>query len=146
VLDIPEVTELAAANLAGTELEDRIEFLSGDYLETNYGSNYDLVLFANVLHQETASRAADMVRRGTEALAPDGRVVVVDFAIDDAQCEHLLGTLFAVNMRSFGDTWPEPEICGWMSAAGLDEVQRTDLGPDRWIISGRKPRELRVRS
>ncbi len=77
--------------------------------------------------------------RGAEALAPDGRVVVVDFAIDDAQREHLLGTLFAVNMRSFGDTWTEPVIRGLMSVAGLVEVERTDLGTDRWIICGRKP-------
>ena len=132
------MTELAAADLAGAELGDRIDFLPGDYLETDYGSDYDLVLFANVLHQETGERAAEMVRRGAEALAPDGRVVVVDFAIDDAKREHLLGTLFAVNMRSFGDTWPERVIRNWMSAAGLDVVDRTDLGPDRWIISGRK--------
>ena len=146
VLDIPEVTELAAADLAGVELGDLIDFLPGDYLETDYGSDYDLVLFANVLHQESGERAAEMVRRGAEALAPDGRVVVVDFAIDDAQREHLLGTLFAVNMRSFGDTWPEPVIHGWMSAAGLREVERTNLGPDRWIISGRKPSGLGVKS
>ena len=138
VLDIPEVTELAAADLAGTELGDRIDFLPGDYLVTDYGSGFDVVLFANVLHQETADRAAAMVRCGAEALAPDGRVVVVDFAIDDAKREHLLGALFAVNMRSFGDTWPEPVIRGWMEAAGLDEVERTNLGPDRWVITGRK--------
>jgi len=138
VLDIPEVTELATADLAGGELGDRIDFLPGDYLETDYGSDYSLVLFANVLHQETVDRAAEMVRRGAEALAPGGRVVVVDFAIDDAKREHLLGTLFAVNMRSFGDTWPERVIRDWMSTAGLDEVERTDLGPDRWIISGRR--------
>ncbi len=141
VLDIPEVAELAAADLAGSELGDRIDFLPGDYLETDYGSDYDLVLFANVLHQETADRAAKMVRRGAEALAPDGRVVVVDFAIDDRQREHLLGTLFAVNMRSFGDTWTEPTIRGWMEAAGLDEVERTELGPDCGIIRGRQVKE-----
>ncbi len=139
VLDIPEVAERAAADLVDTEFEDRIEYLPGDYLATDYGSDYDLVLFANVLHQETGKRAAEMVRLGAEALAPDGRVVVVDFAIDDAQRDHLLGALFAVNMRSFGDTWTEPHIRGWMEAAGLDEVERINLGPDRWIISGRKP-------
>lgn len=140
VLDIPEVAERARADLAGTELETRIHFLAGDYLATDYGSDYDLVLFANVLHQETAVRAAEMVRLGAEALAPGGRVVVVDFAIDDKRNKHLLGALFAINMRSFGDTWTEPTIRGWMEAAGLRDIERTDLGPDRWIISGRKTR------
>jgi len=139
VLDRPEVVEQARAELSNTELEHVIDFLPGDYLATDYGTGYDLVLFANVLHQETADRAAKMVERGAGSLAPGGRAVVIDFAIDDGQREHLLGTLFAVNMRSFGDTWPEPMIAGWMEAACLEEIERTDLGPDRWIICGRKP-------
>jgi hypothetical protein len=139
VLDRPEVVERARIEMAGSKLEHAIEFQPGDYLETDYGSGYDLVLFANVLHQETSDRAAEMVRLGAAALAPGGRVVVVDFAIDDDQREHVLGTLFAINMRSFGNTWNEPTIRGWMTSAGLDEIDRTDLGPDRWIITGRKP-------
>jgi len=138
VLDIPEVAERAGADIAGTEFEARIGFLPGDYLAADYGSGFDIVLFANVLHQETAQRAAEMVRRGAAALAPGGRAVVVDFAIDDERRQHLIGALFAINMRSFGDTWPEPTIRRWMESAGLGEIDRTDLGPDRWIISGRK--------
>jgi 2-polyprenyl-3-methyl-5-hydroxy-6-metoxy-1,4-benzoquinol methylase len=138
VLERPEVVERARDELVGTNFEDTIDFLPGDYLESDYGMNYDLVLFANVLHQETADRAAEMVRLGAAALAPRGRVTVVDFAIDDERRQHLLGTLFAINMRSFGDTWTEPTIRGWMEAAGLGEIERRDLGPDRWIISGWK--------
>lgn len=136
VLDIPEVARQATSDLVGGEFEDRIMYLPGDYLETDFGRDWDLVLFANVLHQETAEGAAELVRRAAEALAPGGRVVVVDFAIDDEGREHLLGVLFAVNMRSFGDTWSEPTLRGWMEAAGLENVERTDLGPDRWMISG----------
>ncbi|MFV2073073.1 MAG: methyltransferase [Thermoanaerobaculales bacterium] len=138
VLDTPEVAELAVAELAGGPFADRIDFLPGDYLSTNYGAGYDLALFANVLHQEPAENAAEMVRRGAAALAPGGRVVVVDFVIDDEQREHVFGALFAINMRSFGDTWPEPTIRGWMEAAGLGEISRSDIDRDRWIIQGRK--------
>jgi len=138
VLDRPEVVERASDDLAGTEFEERIDFLSGDYLATDYGEGYNLVLVANVLHQETVDRAAEIVRRGAAALALGGRMIVVDFAIDDERRQHLLGALFAINMRSFGDTWPEPVIRGWMDAAGMGDIERTNLGPDRWIISGRK--------
>lgn len=139
VLDRPQVVERAHAELAGTEFEDRITFLPGDYLTTEYGAGYDLVLLANILHQETADRARELVGRAAAALAPEGRVTVVDFAIDDERRQHLLGALFAINMRSFGDTWTESDIRGWMADAGLDEIERINLGPDRWIISGRKP-------
>jgi len=138
VLDRREVVEKARTEFAGTEFEERIDFLPGDYLAADYGVGYDLVLFANILHQETADRAQELVRRGAAALAPEGRVTVVDFAIDDEQRQHLLGALFAINMRSFGDTWTEADIRGWMAQAGLAEAERFNLGPDRWIISGRK--------
>jgi len=139
VLDRPEVVERASDDLAGTEFEERIAFLPGDYLATDYGEGYDLVLVANVLHQEKADRAAEIVRRGAAALAPGGRMTVVDFAIDDEQRQHLLGALFAINMRSFGDTWTEPVIRGWMETANLEEIETVDLGPDRWVITGWKP-------
>ena len=139
VLDRPEVVERAREELVGTKFEDRITFLPGNYLTTDYGAGYDLVLLANILHQETADRAKELVARGAAALAPEGRVTVVDFAIDDEQRQHLLGALFAINMRSFGNTWTEVDIRGWMAYAGLDEGERINLGPDRWIISGRKP-------
>jgi hypothetical protein len=141
VLDRPEVVERGRAELNGSEYQDSIDFLPGNYLETDYGTGYDLVLIANVLHQETADRAAELVRRSAEALTAGGRVAVVDFAIDDERHEHLLGALFAINMRSFGDTWTEPNIRGWMETAGLADIDRTDVGPDRWIISGRKPED-----
>jgi len=138
VLDIPQVAEAAPDSLLGTGLEDRISWIGGDYLETAFGDGFDLILLANILHQELAPGAAEIIRRATAATAPGGRVAVVDFAIDDAKREHPFGTLFAVNMRSFGDTWSEPELRAWMEDAGLLEVQRADIGPDRWLISGRK--------
>jgi SAM-dependent methyltransferase len=138
VLDIPSVAEMATRKAADGEFADRVEWLAGDYLEADYGSGYDLVLFANVLHQENIDSAADMVRRGAGALAPGGRVAVVDFAIDDDQRENLQGCLFAINMRSFGDTYTEPTIRGWMEAAGLIDVERIDIDPVRWMIVGRK--------
>jgi hypothetical protein len=33
----------------------------------------------------------------------------------------------------------EPAIRGFMEAAGLTQITRTDLDPDRWLIVGRKP-------
>ncbi len=58
------------------------------------------------------------------------------FAIDDEQQRHLLGALFAIDTRSFGDTWTEPAIRTWMDDTGLAAFTRIDLGPDRWILTG----------
>jgi SAM-dependent methyltransferase len=138
VLDTPKVAELARAEIAGTDDEKRITFVGGDYLTSDYGQGYDLVLIANVLHQETSDGACEMIRRSAEATAPGGRVAVVDFMIDDQQREVLFGALFAINMRSFGDTYTEPTIRGWMSDAGLDNITRTDISRHKWLITGTK--------
>lgn len=140
VLDRPEVIELARRALSGGPFEDRIELVGGDYHDTDFGSEFDLVLLANVLHQESARNAARLISRAARALAPGGRVAVLDFRIDDHRHDHVLGTLFAINMRDFGDTWTEPDIRGWMQTAGLGHVERTDIGPDRWLITGRASR------
>ncbi len=140
VLDRPEVIELGRRTMASRPAAGRIRFVPGDYLESDFGAGFDLVLLANVLHQETASDASRLIRRAARALAPGGRLAVVDFAIDDHKREHVLGTLFAVNMRDFGDTWTESDIRGWMQAAGLGQVERVDIGPDRWLITGRASR------
>jgi len=139
VLDTPAVAEIGRTNFAGTQLEDRIEFVGGDYLETGCGGGFDLALLANVLHQEGPERAAGLVRRAARDLAPGGRVAVVDFAIDDEHRTSVVGALFAINMRSFGDTHDEPTIRGWMTDAGLTGIERFAVGTTRWLITGRLP-------
>jgi SAM-dependent methyltransferase len=139
VIDVPEVAALGRESLAGTDMEGRIGFIAGDYLETPWGEDYDLVQIANVLHIEPRERAARLVRLAADALAPRGRLVVLDFSIDDAKDENLMGALFAINMRSWGDTYSEPEIRAWMEAAGLRFERRVDFSKSRWILTARKP-------
>ena len=133
VLDIPEVAELGRKSLSG---EERIDFVGGDYHVTDFGSGYDLVLMANILHIESPDKAAALVARAAEACSRGGRVAVVDFAIDDDKRENVMGCLFAINMRSFGDTHSEPQIRGWMQAAGISEIETYDMPPAHWMIAG----------
>ena len=132
VLDRPDVVELARQEPHAAALR----FIGADYLEGDYDGPYDLVLIANVLHQERGDRAARLIQRGAHALAPGGRLVVLDFSIDDAKERQVVGALFAINMRSFGDTHSEAEIRRWMEQAGLHPVERVDLSPTRWLIIG----------
>ena len=140
VLDTPEVAEMGSAAVAGTELAGRLRFAGGDYLNegTDYGEGHDLVLQANILHQEVPDRAARLVQRGARALGPGGRLVVLDFAIDEQQRGRVVGALFAINMRSFGDTYTESTLRGWMEQAGLRRIQCQDFTRHRWLITGHR--------
>jgi len=138
VFDTGETCEVGIAETAATPLAKRVSFVAGDYIADDLGSGFDLVLLANVLHQETAERAETLVRRCARALAPGGRLAVIDFSIDPGGSP--VGALFAINMRSFGDTHDEATIRGWLQGAGLEAPARLDPGPQRWIIMARRPR------
>jgi SAM-dependent methyltransferase len=139
VIDVPEVAALGREAVAGTDMEGRIAFIEGDYLETPWGEGYDLVQIANVLHIEPRDRAARLVHLAGDALAPGGRLAVIDFSIDDAKNHNVMGALFAINMRSSGDTYSEPEIRAWMEASGLRYERRVDFSKSRWILTAAKP-------
>ena len=139
IVDIPEVAELGPQLLQGTDLEGRIQFQGGDYHQAPLGTGcYDLVLLANILHIESEDRAATLVGRAAAALRSGGTLAVVDFIIDEERRTDLLGCLFAINMRSFGDTHPEFRLRGWLAHAGATHLQRLDLPPAHWLIWGVK--------
>lgn len=139
VFDVPVTAAAGREYYLGTELAARISFVGGDYLADEFPPDQDMVLIASVLHQELAAHAAELVRRAAAALAPGGRLCVVDFVIDADRCGPVHGALFAINMRDFGDTWTEADIRSWMAAAGLVDIERQDVDPVRWLISGRRP-------
>ena len=138
VLDTEEVARMGQKRVAGTDMETRIQFKGGDYTKTEMGTDYDLTLLANVLHQEREETASLLVSRAARATRKGGRVVVVDFSIDPERRENCVGALFAINMRSFGDTYTEETIKRWMLDASLTAFERRDLGPHRWILTGTK--------
>jgi hypothetical protein len=87
-----------------------------------------------VLHQEQEAGAANLISRAAAAVRPGGQVAVVDFSIDERQHASVVGALFAINMRSFGDTYTESAIRRWMIDAGLNEITRRDIGIHRWLF------------
>jgi SAM-dependent methyltransferase len=139
VVDIPEVARLGSERLAGGELAARIAFAGGDYIAGTSGGGFDLALLANVLHQEPAERAAAMVRRAADELEPGGRLLIVDFTVEGEPAAIPVGALFAINMRSRGDTYPEATLRGFAEAAGLARFARTDVGRHRAAWSAWKP-------
>ncbi len=139
VLDVEAVAPLTTREIERHDLSDRICALAGDYYETALPDDMDVAMFANVLHQERAEDAARLMARAADALRPGGQLVVVDFTLEETRTEPLMGALFAINMRLFGDTYTAGDFRDWAVAAGLKDVTRTDLGPNKFVIVARKP-------
>ena len=143
VFDLPEVVGITRRYIEEAELTPRIGTLAGDYRTDDIGSGYDLVFLSAIVHSNSSSVNATLLRRCADALNPGGQVVVQDFVIDEDRVHPAGAALFALNMlvaTSEGDTFTESEIREWMEAAGLVDVVRQDTLTGTAQVIGRKPK------
>lgn len=141
VLDLPQVTPLTRAYVAGEGLSDRVDTQDGDYHQADFGNGYDFILFSAVAHINSPDENRALIRRAARALNPGGRVAVQDFLMDEDRVGPLHGAFFALNMlvnTERGDTYTEGEVRGWMEAAGLSGMERLDPGGEAALVVGRK--------
>lgn len=82
VFDRPEVAAEVASALASSEFADRTEVVGGDFFEAVPSA--DLYLLKSVLHDWPDARCVEILSRCREALLPGGRILIVEFLINDA--------------------------------------------------------------
>lgn len=144
LVDMPDVVELARAQLAG--FGDRAAFIAGDIRAALLGEGHDVALLANVLHLHDRSIGAALCDAAAKAIAPGGHVVVKDLRVDEGRAGPLEGLLFALNMALYtegGDVYEGSWIRSWLVGAGLVDVEerRLDCAPDAIVVIGTKPAE-----
>lgn len=130
-VDFPAVLPafLASAQAAGL----RAQALPGDYhAVTAAPGAYDLVVLANVLRLEGAERAEALVRRLSAALAPGGRLVIVDALTETTPDSRLARSIYALHLalrNPEGRVHPRARIEDWLRAVGLGPAAFVELGP-----------------
>ncbi|MFC7135624.1 methyltransferase [Halobaculum litoreum] len=137
LVDHPAALETAreAAATAGVDLA----LVGGDYLDDDCwerlaagdgadrpDAGYDLVLLFNVLHGHTPAEAAELLDRATAALAPGGRVAVLDQFAADGPTKlasvgvALIDLTYLVTLG--GGTPDSAAVERWLASAGLSGV------------------------
>lgn len=81
LFDLPTVAETAEQRLAGTDVGDRIDVEGGDYLDA-VPEGGDAYVLSSILHNHEDAEAIELLSNVREAMASDGRVVIVDFLLD----------------------------------------------------------------
>lgn len=142
ILDLPDVTPLAARHAAEAGVADRVTTRVGDLRVDDLGRGYHLVLLSAVCHMLGSGENRDLVRRAAAALAPGGRLVVHDYLLEPDRTAPLAGALFALNMlvnTVAGGNYTAAEYFGWMREAGLGDLRHVRLPGPTGLAIGAKP-------
>lgn len=130
--DWPCVLEVAHENAVRAGVSDRYRLLPGDALEVDFGTGFDAVLIANLLHMWDRATNERFLKKVHTALAPRGRVIVVELAPNDDRTSPPVPALFALNMlanSSGGDAYTASEHVAMLNHAGFSGSEVRPLPP-----------------
>ncbi len=120
-------------------LEDRFQFVAGDMLTADFGSNYDIATLGHILHSEGVERSKILLRRVYDALRPGGTAAIAEFLVNAERTGPPQGLIFGVNMlvhTEEGGTYSFEEISEWLGAAGFANMRLLDVpGPSPLILA-----------
>jgi demethylspheroidene O-methyltransferase len=109
----------------------RVDAIGGEYLHAVLPrATYARVVLANVLHLESEAAAATLVARAADALAPGGRLVVVDVWDGGTPRQHLAHAAYALHLAmrtQKGRAHARARIVSWIEATGSKVEAELDL-------------------
>jgi SAM-dependent methyltransferase len=139
VFDLPAVVPITQEYIRKAGLENVIKTLPGDYLTDDFGSGYDLVFVSAVIHINLPEENKLLINKCSEALNPQGQLVILDHFMNDDRTEPIMGAIFALNMlvgTQHGDTYTENEVRSWMLDAGLKDISRKETKQKSSLMFG----------
>lgn len=88
LFELEHVVSGARDNLGSAGLADRCEFVAGDFFTTMY-QGADAYLLASIIHNWSDDDAEQILRSVRTAMAPGGRVLLLEHALPDDELPHL---------------------------------------------------------
>lgn len=142
ILDIPEVTAIAAEFIERDGLGDRISVRGGDFLNDDYGEGNDVVLLSGVLHGFSEKHINRLLKKSFRSLESGGRIIVQEMTVDAPSASaSLFASLFSLNMM-IGASHSAEAIALWLNSAGFTDIAVRPLENAWWfdhVVTGRKP-------
>jgi ubiquinone/menaquinone biosynthesis C-methylase UbiE len=141
-LDWRNVLAVAEENARTAGVSDRFHLLPGSAFDVPFGEGYSLVLLPNILHHFDAPTCESLMRKCHAALAPGGRLVIVEFVPDDDRSGPPDAVRFALVMLATtpaGDAYTYQELDAMVRHAGFTKTTHHELPPSpvRVLIASR---------
>ena len=139
-LDWPNVLTVARENAQAAGMAGRYSTLSGDALELDYGSGYDLVLLTNFLHHFDVPACEGLLVKVHRALKDGGRAITLEFVPNEDRVSPPQAAAFSMMMLGAtpaGDAYTFPEFDQMFRRAGFSrsELYPLPMSPEQVIVS-----------
>ncbi len=143
VIDLSTTRPFAEKTIRKLGMDDRVSFVSGDYLEDDITGSYDAVWMSHILHGESSDECLRIIEKVMRCLNPGGVAVIHEFILDDTLDRPLFPALFSLNMllgTDDGRAYSQGQLFGMLERAGFVDVQRLDFvgSNDSGLIRGVK--------
>ncbi|MWD27620.1 methyltransferase domain-containing protein [Aquicoccus sp. SCR17] len=143
IVEFPNVAALGREYVEEAGLSDRIEYVEGNALKTEWPGGQDVILMSYLFSGIPGDTHESLLARAHDHLAPGGRLLVHDFVVDAertgpklAALWQLQHTAFTPEARSLDAGWLETALTG----AGLEGVTVAPMIPEMTMLAqGRKP-------
>jgi 2-polyprenyl-3-methyl-5-hydroxy-6-metoxy-1,4-benzoquinol methylase len=124
--DWKNVLEVAMKNAQAMGVADRYHWLVGSVFDTDFGTNYDLVLIANFLHHFDSPTCTTFMRKMHTALKPGGRAAIAEFVPNPDRITPPTAAAFSIMMLATtpkGDAYTFVELESILKCAGFERVE-----------------------
>lgn len=142
IFDLPEVVPITTGYIKKEKLSKSIDTTPGDYNKNTFGTDlYDMIFLSAIIHINSPLENEKLIARCARALRKGGRVVVLDFIMDDDRTSPAFAAFFALNMlvgTDSGDTYTRSEVAAWMKKAGLSKITKKETPFGTSLITGKK--------
>jgi ubiquinone/menaquinone biosynthesis C-methylase UbiE len=143
IMDFPAVEAVARRFVGEAKLEDRIGFVAGNALETEWPAGQDVVLISYLLSAVSGVAIPVLLARAFNALAPGGLLIVHDFMVDDdgtGPTSAALWLLCGLLVDPDVELLKPHSISRYVAEAGFAEVQGREVIPTiTRMIAAAKP-------
>jgi 3-hydroxy-5-methyl-1-naphthoate 3-O-methyltransferase len=139
VLELPAVCPLVTEQAERAHVADRVTARAADFWTDPWPGPQNAVLFSQILHDWSPSKARDLLARARGVLPVGGRVWIHEKLVDDDGAGPLANALVDLDMLVWteGQQWNEAELRELLRETGFGDVRRLQ-GHGYWsILEGR---------
>ena len=140
-VDWPAVLAVATENAAAAQVRERYRTLPGDAFKVEFPGGFDVALVTNFLHHFDPPTCTAFLEKVYAALAPGGRVVVLEFVPNADRVSPPVAARFSLSMLAGtpgGDAYTLAELEQQLEGAGFRDVSAHALPTPETVLLAQK--------